>query len=66
MFESLMSLMHVICDISLMHAPINIPSLSLTTETQVDMNKELIAHGYANVISGLFGGLQNYLCYCNS
>mmetsp|Transcript_14436 Transcript_14436/g.19798 ORF Transcript_14436/g.19798 Transcript_14436/m.19798 type:complete len:721 (+) Transcript_14436:603-2765(+) len=51
---------------SLMHVPINIPSLSVSTKRDVDMNKELIAHGYANVLSGLCGGLQNYLCYSNS
>ena len=49
-----------------MHAPINIPSLSLTTDTNVDMNKELVAHGVSNIGAGLLGGLQNYLCYCNS
>lgn len=31
-----------------------------------DMDKELIAHGYSNAISGIFAGLQNYLCYANS
>lgn len=51
---------------SLMHVPINIPSLSLTTKENVDMNNELIAHGVSNMISGLTGGLQNYLCYSNS
>ena len=49
-----------------MHVPINIPSLSMSTHRDVDINKELIAHGYSNFISGIFGGLQNYLCYCNS
>ena len=49
-----------------MHAPINVPSLTLSTDIQADMNKELINHGYMNFISGCFGGLQNYLCYCNS
>lgn len=51
---------------SLMHVPINIPSLSISTHRDVDMNKELIAHGYANLIAGALGGLQNYLCYSNS
>ena len=49
-----------------MHVPINIPSLSISTHRDVDMNKELIAHGYANLIAGALGGLQNYLCYSNS
>uniref|UniRef100_A0A7S1TMZ3 STAS domain-containing protein n=1 Tax=Phaeomonas parva TaxID=124430 RepID=A0A7S1TMZ3_9STRA len=51
---------------SLMHAPINIPSLSISTHTDVDMNKELIAHGVSNLAVGFAGGLQNYLCYSNS
>eukprot|EP01034_Spumella_vulgaris_P030351 gene30351-37553_t len=50
----------------LMHVPINIPSLSISTHRDVDMNQELIAHGYSNIISGICGGLQNYLCYSNS
>lgn len=51
---------------SLMHVPINIPSLSISTHRDVDMNKELIAHGYSNLLVGVLGGLQNYLCYSNS
>jgi SulP family sulfate permease len=51
---------------SLMHVPINIPSLSLSTGQQVDMNQELVAHGYSNAISGILGGLPNYLCYSTS
>ena len=27
------------------------------------MNKELIAHGYSNMLSGMFGGLQNVMTY---
>jgi SulP family sulfate permease len=30
------------------------------------MNAELIAHGYSNALSGIFGGLQNYMSYSNS
>ena len=30
------------------------------------MNAELIAHGYANALSGIFGGLQTYMTYSNS
>eukprot|EP01038_Epipyxis_sp_PR26KG_P007108 gene7108-9700_t len=51
---------------SLMHVPINIPSLSISTGRSVNMNQELMAHGYSNIVAGLFGGLQNYLCYSNS
>ena len=51
---------------SLMHVPINIPSLSMSTGVEANMNDELIAHGYSNLISGVFGGCQNYMCYSNS
>ena len=51
---------------SLMHVPINIPSLSISTGKEVDMNTELLAHGISNVLAGCLGGLQNYLCYSNS
>lgn len=30
------------------------------------MNQELIAHGYSNALSGIFGGLQTYMAYSNS
>lgn len=51
---------------SLMHVPINIPAFAISTNVEPDMNAELIAHGYSNAISGLFGGLQNYMAYANS
>eukprot|EP00457_Paulinella_chromatophora_P001870 gb/GEZN01001872.1/.p1 GENE.gb/GEZN01001872.1/~~gb/GEZN01001872.1/.p1 ORF type:complete len:875 (+),score=80.42 gb/GEZN01001872.1/:73-2697(+) len=51
---------------SLMHVPINVPSLSLSTGCEVDMNEELKAHGVSNLIVAMFGGTQNYLCYSNS
>jgi sulfate permease, SulP family len=51
---------------SLMHVPINIPSLSISTKTTANMNRELRAHGVSNIIVGALGGLQNYLCYSNS
>ncbi|CAH0478338.1 unnamed protein product [Peronospora belbahrii] len=51
---------------SLMHVPINIPSLSLTIDKEVDINDELIAHGISNTLGGLCGSVQNYLCYSTS
>lgn len=51
---------------SLMHVPINIPSLSLTTGFEADINDELVAHGVSNVLAGLCGSVQNYLCYSTS
>lgn len=37
---------------SIMHVPINIPSLSLSVKQHIDMNNELIAHGISNIVSG--------------
>lgn len=58
--------MVALCIFSLMHAPINIPSLTISTGIEVSMDKELVNHGYTNILSGMLGGLQNYLCYSNS
>lgn len=35
----------------------------MSSNVDVDMNDELIAHGYSNMLSGLFGGLQNVMTY---
>ena len=51
---------------SLIHVPINIPAFALSTHTEADMNNELIAHGYSNLLAGMFGGLQNYMAYTQS
>jgi sulfate permease, SulP family len=51
---------------SLIHVPINIPAFAISTDVETDMNAELIAHGYSNALSGMFGGLQNYMTYSNS
>lgn len=51
---------------SLIHVPINIPAFALSTKADVDMNKELIAHGISNMLAGACGGLQNYLAYTQS
>lgn len=49
-----------------LHVPINIPALSVSTGTEVDTNGELIAHGVSNMLAGLVGTIQNYLVYSNS
>lgn len=51
---------------SLIHVPINIPAFALSSKVDVDMNKELIAHGISNMLAGAGGGLQNYLAYTQS
>lgn len=51
---------------SLIHVPINIPAFAVSTNVDVDMNRELVAHGWSNGIVGLFAGLQNYMAYTQS
>jgi len=51
---------------SLIHVPINIPAFAISTNVEADMNAELIAHGWSNGLSGIVGGLQNYMTYSNS
>ncbi|ORX66667.1 hypothetical protein BCR32DRAFT_225972 [Anaeromyces robustus] len=45
---------------------INVPSLSISSNTDVDINKELKLHGYTNIFSGLAGSVPNYIGYSNS
>ena len=50
-----------------LHVPINIPALGVSTgEDNVDVDRELRAHGLSNALSGLCGSIQNYLVYTNT
>lgn len=50
-----------------LHVPINIPALGLSSgEDNVDVDRELRAHGISNALSGFCGSIQNYLVYTNS
>ncbi|KAI8609277.1 sulfate transporter family-domain-containing protein [Chytriomyces sp. MP71] len=51
---------------ALLHVPINIPALGVSTNTPYDMNNELYSHGISNLVAGLAGTLPNYLVYSNS
>lgn len=51
----------------ILHVPINVPSLAFTIGIDdLNLDRELIAHGVSNAISGLCGSIQNYLVYTNS
>ena len=44
---------------ALLHVPINIPALSMATERDdLDLDRELRAHGISNLLSGLCGSIQ--------
>jgi len=50
-----------------LHVPINVPALGIMTgEDNLDVDRELIAHGVSNALSGAVGSIQNYLVYTNS
>ena len=47
--------------------PINVPALGVNVgEDDLNLGRELIAHGISNAVSGLVGSIQNYLVYSNS
>jgi sulfate permease, SulP family len=51
----------------ILHVPINVPALGMSTgEDNLNVDRELIAHGVSNCVSGLLGSVQNYLVYTNS
>ncbi|KAF9431534.1 hypothetical protein BGZ76_000190 [Entomortierella beljakovae] len=51
----------------ILHVPINVPALGVSTgQDNVDINRELVAHGWSNLLSGAVGTVQNYLVYTNS
>lgn len=51
----------------ILHVPINVPALAVTLNCdKYDVDKELIAHGFSNFLSGLVGSIPNYLVYTNS
>lgn len=51
---------------SLIHAPIKVPATSIATGKSFEMNRELRAHGWANLLSTVAGGSQAGLMFANS
>jgi len=50
-----------------LHVPINVPALGFALgHDDLDLDRELKAHGVSNALSGLVGSMQNYLVYSNS
>ncbi|THC90886.1 hypothetical protein EYZ11_009651 [Aspergillus tanneri] len=51
----------------ILHVPINVPALGISTgEDNLNVDRELMAHGVTNALSGFAGSIQNYLVYTNS
>ncbi|KAF5375834.1 hypothetical protein D9615_008236 [Tricholomella constricta] len=40
---------------NILHPPLNVPALSVSLNEDIDTDQELVAHGYSNLLSGLFG-----------
>lgn len=50
---------------SLIHVPINIPAFAISSDVDMEINTELMAHGYSNGIAGLFAGKYIISCLCS-
>jgi len=61
-FKSLGTVLGLSC-FSVINVPINIPAFANTCKVDVDMDNELMAHGYSNMLAGLLGGIQNVMTY---
>lgn len=51
---------------NILHPPLNVPALAVSLDEDINTNKELVAHGYSNLLAGLFGTVPNYLVYVNT
>ncbi|TFY79942.1 hypothetical protein EWM64_g4075 [Hericium alpestre] len=51
---------------NILHPPLNVPALAVSLGEDVDTNKELVAHGYSNLLAGFLGTVPNYLVYVNT
>ncbi|TCD70373.1 hypothetical protein EIP91_003725 [Steccherinum ochraceum] len=51
---------------NILHPPLNVPALAVSLNHDVDTDKELVAHGYSNILAGLLGTVPNYLVYVNT
>lgn len=52
---------------NILHPPLNVPALSVSlNHYNINTNRELIAHGFSNMIAGLLGTVPNYLAYVNT
>ncbi len=50
----------------ILHVPINVPALAISTHQEVDLSWEITGHGISNLAAGFLGTPQNYMVYSNS
>lgn len=49
----------------ILHVPINVPALGVSTKRDdIDTNRELVAHGWSNLLSGGVGSVQSMSFEC--
>ena len=66
-FASTIPAMFALTFFGILHVPINVPALAIAAEEDdLNLNRELVAHGVSNALSGFAGSIQNYLVYVNS
>ncbi|CAJ1364345.1 unnamed protein product [Effrenium voratum] len=65
-FPSQLPLLCGIVVFSCLHVPVNVPALAQATGRRVDVNKELTAHGMANLVAAGLASLQTYMVYSSS
>ena len=66
-FVSTLPAMFALTFFGILHVPINVPALAIAAEEDdLNLNRELVAHGISNAVSGFAGSIQNYLVYVNS
>lgn len=47
----------------ILHVPINVPALAIAAEEDdLNLNRELVAHGISNAASGFLGSIQVRVC----
>ncbi|KAF8623274.1 hypothetical protein AX17_007480 [Amanita inopinata Kibby_2008] len=51
---------------NILHPPLNVPALSVSLNEDTDTNRELVGHGYSNLLAGICGTVPNYLVYVNT
>ena len=48
----------------ILHVPINVPALGISTgEDNLNIDRELIAHGISNALSGFAGSIQVWFAF---